>query len=71
MRARVRPVVDAVLATVETVAVVHVMRGAFARHHLLAEARRHLAYALRGRPHEPGLDERIVQAVIQIGRAHV
>ncbi|MET8615874.1 MobF family relaxase [Streptomyces misionensis] len=62
--ARVRPVVDVVLAAVDTVAVVYVMRGAFARHHLLAEARRHLAYALRGRPHQPGLDERIVQAAI-------
>jgi conjugative relaxase-like TrwC/TraI family protein len=64
MWARVRPVVDVVLAAVDTVAVVYVMRGAFARHHLLAEARRHLAYALRGRPHEPGLDEQIVQTAL-------
>ncbi len=62
--ARVRPVADVALAAVDTVAVVYVMRGAFARHHLLAEARRHLAYVLRGRPHEPGLDERIVQAAV-------
>ncbi|MFK4024675.1 MobF family relaxase [Streptomyces albogriseolus] len=62
--ARVRPVVDVALAAVDTVAVVYVMRGAFKRHHLLAEARRHLAYALRGRPHEPGLDEQIVQTVL-------
>ncbi|GGV51120.1 MobF family relaxase [Streptomyces spectabilis] len=62
--ARVRPVVDVVLAAVDTVAVVYVMRGAFARHHLLAEARRHLAYALRGHPHEPGLDEKIVQTAV-------
>ncbi|MFM9681648.1 MobF family relaxase [Streptomyces brasiliscabiei] len=62
--ARVRPVVDVALAAVDTVAVVYVMRGAFKRHHLLAEARRHLAYALRGRPHQPGLDEQIVQAVV-------
>ncbi|CAL9614375.1 hypothetical protein SUDANB37_05731 [Streptomyces sp. enrichment culture] len=62
--ARVRPVIDVVLAAVDTVAVVYVMRGAFARHHLLAEARRHLAYALRGRRHERGLDERIVQTVV-------
>lgn len=62
--ARVRPAVDVVLAAVDTVAVVYVMRGAFARHHLLAEARRHLSYALRGRPHQRGLDERIVQTVI-------
>ncbi|WUP39964.1 hypothetical protein OHU10_02110 [Streptomyces europaeiscabiei] len=40
---------------------VYVMRGAFKRHHLFAEARRHLAYILRGRPHRPGLDEQIVQ----------
>ncbi|MFD4756406.1 MobF family relaxase [Streptomyces sp. NPDC058426] len=62
--ARVRPVVDVVLAAVDTVAVVYVMRGAFKRHHLLAEARRYLSYVLRGRPHEPGLDERIVQMVL-------
>lgn len=62
--ARVRPVVDIALAAVDVVAVVYVMRGAFARHHLLAEARRHLSYVLRGRPHQPGLDERIVQTVI-------
>jgi hypothetical protein len=54
--ARVRPVVDIALAAVDVTAVVYVMRGAFARHHLLAEARRHLSYALRGRPHQFGLD---------------
>ncbi|MET7988612.1 MULTISPECIES: MobF family relaxase [unclassified Streptomyces] len=62
--ARVRPVVDVVLAAVDVTAVVYVMRGAFKRRHLLAEARRHLAYVLRGRPHQPGLDEQIVQAVV-------
>ncbi|NJP74117.1 MobF family relaxase [Streptomyces sp. C1-2] len=62
--ARVRPVVDIALAAVDVVAVVYVMRGAFKRHHLLAEARRHLAYALRGRPHQAGLDEQIVQTVV-------
>ncbi|WP_234433091.1 MobF family relaxase [Streptomyces sp. NRRL S-1824] len=62
--ARVRPVVDVALAAVDTVAVVYVMRGAFKRRHLLAEARRHLAYVLRGRPHQPGLDEQIVQTVV-------
>ncbi|MEU7649206.1 MobF family relaxase [Streptomyces huasconensis] len=62
--ARVRPVVDVVLAAVDVVAVVYVMRGAFKRHHLLAEARRYLSYVLRGRPHQPGLDEQIVQTVI-------
>ncbi|CAM5697672.1 hypothetical protein STENM223S_00464 [Streptomyces tendae] len=50
MGARVRPVVDIALAAVDVVAVVYVMRGAFKRHHLLAEARRYLSYVLRGRP---------------------
>ncbi|MFD3570453.1 MobF family relaxase [Streptomyces sp. NPDC058667] len=62
--ARVRPAVDVALAAVDVVAVVYVMRGAFARHHLLAEARRHLSYALRGRPHQPGLGEQIVQTAV-------
>ncbi|MEV0694843.1 MobF family relaxase [Streptomyces sp. NPDC050388] len=62
--ARVRPVVDIALAAVDVVAVVYVMRGAFKRHHLLAEARRHLSYVLRGWPHQVGLDEQIVQAVV-------
>ncbi|MFJ2736088.1 MobF family relaxase [Streptomyces sp. NPDC087317] len=62
--ARVRPVVDIALAAVDVVAVVYVMRGAFKRHHLLAEARRHLSYVLCGRPHQPGLDEQIVQSVV-------
>ncbi|AIS02542.1 putative TraA-like protein (plasmid) [Streptomyces glaucescens] len=62
--ARVRPVVDIALVAVDVVAVVYVMRGAFARHHLLAEARRHLSYVLRGRRHEPGLNARIVQAAV-------
>ncbi|CAM5696943.1 hypothetical protein STENM223S_09204 [Streptomyces tendae] len=62
--ARVRPVVDIALAAVDVVAVVYVMRGAFERHHLLAEARRYLSYVLRGRPHQAGLDEQIVQTVV-------
>ncbi|WTH73703.1 MobF family relaxase (plasmid) [Streptomyces sp. NBC_01238] len=62
--ARVRPVVDVALAAVDVAAVVYVMRGAFKRRHLLAEARRHLSYVLRGRPHQPGLDETIVQTVV-------
>ncbi|MFF3934205.1 MobF family relaxase [Streptomyces hirsutus] len=61
---RVRPVVDIALAAVDVVAVVYVMRGAFKRHHLLAEARRHLSYVLRGQPHQVGLDEQIVQTVV-------
>ncbi|MFD3821869.1 MobF family relaxase, partial [Streptomyces sp. NPDC058625] len=62
--ARVRPVVDVALAAVDVAAVVYVMRGAFKRHHLLAEARRHISYVLRGRPHQPGLDEQIMQTVV-------
>ncbi|WP_443071953.1 MobF family relaxase [Streptomyces sp. NBC_01477] len=62
--ARVRPVVDVALAAVDVVAVVYVMRGAFSYRHLLAEARRHLTYTLRGQPHLPGLDEAIVQTAI-------
>ncbi|MFJ2565750.1 MobF family relaxase [Streptomyces sp. NPDC087568] len=62
--ARVRPVVDIALAAVDVVAVVYVMRGAFKRHHLLAEARRYLSYVLRGRPHQAGLDDQIVQTVV-------
>ncbi|MCX5112390.1 hypothetical protein OOK13_28605 [Streptomyces sp. NBC_00378] len=64
MWARVRPVVDVTPAAVDTVAVGYVMRGAFKRRHLLAEARRHLVHVLRGRLHQPGLDEQIVQAVV-------
>ncbi|WP_445270431.1 MobF family relaxase [Streptomyces sp. DSM 41634] len=62
--ARVRPVVDIALAAAETIAVVYVMRGPFKYHHLLAEARRHLSYVLRGRPHQPGLDDQIVREAI-------
>ncbi|MFF7975887.1 MobF family relaxase [Streptomyces sp. NPDC007905] len=62
--ARVRPVVDIALAAVDVVAVVYVMRGVFKRHHLLAEARRYLSYVLRGRPHQAGLEEQIVQTVV-------
>jgi hypothetical protein len=62
--ARVRPAVDVALAAVDVVAVVYVMRGAFAYRHLLAEARRHLAHTLRGRRAEPGLDEAIVQLAV-------
>ncbi|WP_398915348.1 hypothetical protein [Streptomyces sp. 2132.2] len=61
---RVRPVVDVALAAVNVAAVVYVMRGAFKRHRLLAEARRHLSYVLRGRPHRSGLDAEIGQAAI-------
>ncbi|MFJ1787211.1 hypothetical protein ACIOML_23250 [Streptomyces anulatus] len=62
--ARVRPVVDDVLAAVDTVPETYVMRGVFKDHLLLAEARRLLAHTRRGHPHEPGLDEQIVQHVV-------
>jgi hypothetical protein len=61
---RVRPVVDVALVAVDVIAVVCVMKGAFSRRHLLAEARRHLAQTLRGLRHEAGLDDVIVQAAI-------
>ncbi|TJZ99898.1 hypothetical protein [Actinacidiphila oryziradicis] len=41
------------------------MRGRIPPRHLLAGARRHLAQALPGRCHEPGLDGRIVAAAIR------
>ncbi|MET9294850.1 MobF family relaxase [Streptomyces sp. NPDC003077] len=66
IRARVAAVVDIALAAVDVVAMVFVMSdgGRFHRRHLLAEARRHLALVLRGRPRAPGLDDRIVAAAI-------
>jgi hypothetical protein len=62
--ARVRAVVDVALAAVDVAATVYVMRGSFARRHLLAESRRHLAQTLRGRRHEGGLDEQIVDQAL-------
>ncbi|MGW3844376.1 hypothetical protein ACWD9X_39175 [Streptomyces sp. NPDC005075] len=50
------------MRSVDTVAVVYVMRGAFKRRHLLAEGRRHLSYVLRGRPHEPAWTNRAAPA---------
>ncbi|MFJ2307561.1 MobF family relaxase [Streptomyces sp. NPDC087787] len=66
IRARVAAVVDVALAAVDVAATVFVMNsgGRFHRRHLLAEARRHLALVLRGRRHEPGLDDRIVDAAL-------
>ncbi|MEU5403905.1 relaxase domain-containing protein [Streptomyces sp. NPDC005963] len=66
IRARIPAVVDLALAAVEVAAVVFVMNkdGTFQRHHLLAEARRHLALVLRGRLREPGLDDQVVDAAI-------
>ncbi|MCX4657667.1 hypothetical protein [Streptomyces uncialis] len=58
--------VDVALAAAGVAAVVFVMNkdGIFQRRHLLAEARRHLALVLRGRPREPGLDDQVVDAAI-------
>ncbi|UXY25090.1 relaxase domain-containing protein (plasmid) [Streptomyces cynarae] len=66
IRARVAAVVDIALAAVDVAATVFVMNsgGRFHRRHLLAEARRHLAFVLRGRRREPGLDEQIVDAAL-------
>ncbi|MEU8842699.1 MobF family relaxase [Streptomyces roseus] len=66
IRARVAAVVDVALAAVDVAATVFVMNdgGRFHRRHLLAEARRHLAFVLRGRRREAGLDDQIVAAAI-------
>ncbi|MEX2983976.1 hypothetical protein [Streptomyces sp. C36] len=53
MPGAVSPFVDIALAAVDIIAVVYVMRGSFARRHLLAEARRHLGETLRGQRHHP------------------
>ncbi|MFF0050851.1 MobF family relaxase [Streptomyces sp. NPDC005498] len=64
IRTQVRPWVDTVLAAIDVAAVVYVVRGSFARRHILAEARRHLAETLRGRPHPRGLDDYITDAAL-------
>ncbi|MGW1974244.1 MobF family relaxase [Streptomyces sp. NPDC001889] len=73
IRARIPAVVDLALAAVEVAAVVFVMNkdGTFQRHHLLAEARRHLALVLRGRPREPGLDDQVVETAIATHSADI
>ncbi|MFJ4771034.1 hypothetical protein ACIP88_18300 [Streptomyces uncialis] len=64
--ARIPAVLDLALAAAHVAAVVFVMNkdGTFPRHHLLAEARRHLALVLRGRPREPRLDDQVVDTAI-------
>ncbi|MEU1676821.1 MobF family relaxase [Streptomyces roseifaciens] len=57
IRDRVGPLVDTALAAVDVAAVVFTVRRAFARRHVLAEARQHLAETLRGRAFPPGLDD--------------
>ncbi|MEU5689918.1 MobF family relaxase [Streptomyces venezuelae] len=66
IRARVAAVVDVALAAVDVTATVFVMNdgGRFHRRHLLAEARRHLAFVLRGRRRDAGLDDQVVAAAI-------
>jgi conjugative relaxase-like TrwC/TraI family protein len=64
IRARVRPVVDTALAAVDVAAVVFTVRRAFARRHVLAEARRHLLETLRGRGFTRGLDDYIADAAL-------
>ncbi|MFF1544757.1 hypothetical protein [Streptomyces sp. NPDC058291] len=73
IRARVAAVVDVALAAIEVTATVILMNegGRFHRRHLLAEARRHLALVLRGRRHDPGLDDRIVAAAISTHRLNI
>ncbi|MFJ4767507.1 MobF family relaxase [Streptomyces uncialis] len=69
IRARVRPLVDTVLAAVDVAAIVYTVRRGFTRRHVLAEARRHLLETLRGRAFPPGLDDYIAdQALARHGR---
>ncbi|MFD0449396.1 MobF family relaxase [Streptomyces indonesiensis] len=64
IRARVQPLVDTGLAAIDVAAVVYTVRGALARRHVLAEARRHLAETLRGRACPPGLDDYIADQAL-------
>lgn len=64
IRARVSPQVDAVLAAVDVAAVVFTVRRAFARRHVLAEARRHLLETLHGREFTRGLDDYIADTAL-------
>ncbi|MFF4795767.1 relaxase domain-containing protein [Streptomyces sp. NPDC001276] len=64
IRAGVEPVVDPALAAVNVATVVFTVRGAFARRHVLAEARRHLLETLRGRAFQPGADDYIADQAL-------
>ncbi|MFL4910733.1 MobF family relaxase [Streptomyces sp. MMS24-I2-30] len=64
IRARVGMRVDTALAAVDVAAVVFTVRRAFARRHVLAEARRHLLETLRGRAFRPGLDDFITDLAL-------
>ncbi len=65
IRARVGPLVDTALATVDVAAVVFTVRGIFSRRHVLAEARRHLLETLRGRAYVPGIDSHIADRALE------
>ncbi|MFI2215119.1 MobF family relaxase [Streptomyces sp. NPDC020141] len=60
IRAGVRPLVDTALAALD----VYTVRNAFARRHVLAEARRHLLETLRGRAYPPGVDDYIANQAL-------
>ncbi|MEV4342381.1 relaxase domain-containing protein [Streptomyces sp. NPDC049590] len=64
IRARVDAHVDVVLAAADVAAVVSTVRGAFARRHVLAEARRHLLETLRGQEFTRGLDDYIAHRAL-------
>lgn len=64
IRARISPRVDTVLAAVDVAAIVYTVRRVFNRHHILAEARRHLLETLRGRSFAPGLDTYIADKAL-------
>ncbi|MEU0404805.1 relaxase domain-containing protein [Streptomyces sp. NPDC006197] len=69
IRARISPRVDTVLAAVDVAAIAYTVRRVFNRHHILAEARRHLLETLRGRAFAPGLDTYIAdKALARHGR---
>ncbi|MFJ5787936.1 MobF family relaxase [Streptomyces hydrogenans] len=64
IRARISPRVDTVLAAVDVAAIVYTVRQVFNRHHILAEARRHLLETLRGRAFPSGLDTYIADKAL-------
>ncbi|MFD7961324.1 MobF family relaxase [Streptomyces zaomyceticus] len=64
IRVRIGPRVDTMLAAVDVAAIVYTVRRVFNRHHILAEARRHLLETLRGRAYAPGLDTYIADLAL-------
>lgn len=65
IRERVGVRVDTALAVVDVAAIVYTVRRAFARRHVLAEARRHLLETLRGRAYVPGIDSHIANRALE------